>query len=78
MLKQYEYQVRVSEIKKEIFQLVKDIRQYITNDQKIIELAKKLDELYNIVDKLEVPPTLIKKSEEDIVFNKVRSTKQFK
>jgi PHP family Zn ribbon phosphoesterase len=58
LLNKLEYQVKVADLKKEILQLVRDIRQYITNDQKLIELAKKLEELYNIVDKLEIPMSL--------------------
>jgi hypothetical protein len=41
LLNNVEYQIKVAELKREILQLVRDIRQYITNDQKIIELAKK-------------------------------------
>ena len=61
-LNQLQHQVKVAEIKREILQLVKDIRLNITNDKQLIELSKKLEELYNIVDKLEIPPQLISKS----------------
>jgi HD superfamily phosphohydrolase len=66
LLKQLNYQVRVAEIKKEILQLVRDIKLNITNDQKIIELAKRLEELYNIVDKLEIPIQPITKSSKKV------------
>ena len=66
LLKQLDYQVRVSEIKKEILQLVRDIRQYITNDQKLIELSRKLEELYNIVDKLEIPISIQRELEREV------------
>jgi PHP family Zn ribbon phosphoesterase len=66
LLNKLEYQVKVSDLKKEILQLVRDIRQYITNDQKLIELAKKLEELYNIVDKLEIPLSLQRELEREV------------
>ena len=72
LLKQLDYQIRVSEIKKEILQLVRNIKLYITNDQKIIELSKKLEELYNIVDKLEIPPQQLIKPKK-VVSSELRS-----
>jgi PHP family Zn ribbon phosphoesterase len=66
LLNKLEYQVKVADLKKEILQLVRDIRQYITNDQKLIELARKLEELYNIVDKLEIPLSLQRELEREV------------
>jgi DNA-directed RNA polymerase subunit RPC12/RpoP len=71
-LNQLQYQVKVAEIKKEILQLVRNIKLYITNDQKIIELSKKLEELYNIVDKLEIPPQQLIKPKK-VVSSELRS-----
>jgi predicted DNA-binding protein YlxM (UPF0122 family) len=69
ILKQYEHQVKVVELKREILQLIRDIRMNIMNDQKLIELSKKLEELYNAIDKLEVPPQIVsKKVKEEKVF----------
>jgi len=62
VLKQYEHQIRVADLKREVLQLIRDIRMNIMNDQKLIELSKKLEELYDTIDKLEVPP-LVKKRE---------------
>jgi negative regulator of replication initiation len=66
LLSKYEYQVKVAEIKREILQLIKDIRLNITNDQKLIELSKKLEELYNIVEKLEIPLSLQRELEREV------------
>jgi Ribbon-helix-helix protein, copG family. len=63
-LKQYEYQIKVGDLKREIYQLVKDLKIYLSNDEEMKKLILKLDDLLTKLDKLEVPPIVVSKIEE--------------